>query len=195
VLFGFAGLFVNPMLLLVALFVWIGAGQEAAAVEMKSSFANVRVREAMLTDFRSLSPSQSLGDAADLLLAGTQQDFPVIDHGEVVGVLAHTRLMAALRERGMDTRVGEIMERSFHAASADEDLDAALSRFEPGQATLLPVMWNQKLVGLLTAENVGEFYMIRRALAERGKNRPPVPPVMSVARHLPPSILVRQPGA
>jgi len=194
-LFGFAGLFGNPMLLLIALFVWIGAGQEAAAVEMKSFFAGVSVREAMLTDFRSLSPSQPLGDAARLLLAGSQQDFPVIENGEVVGVLAHARLIEALHERGMDTLVGEVMERTFHATSADEGLDAALGRLEPGHATLLPVMWNRQLVGLLTAENVGEFYMIRRALTEGSGSRPPAPPVIRFPRVLPPRLLVRQPGS
>ena len=113
VLFGFAGLFGNPMLLLIALFVWIGAGQEAAAVEMKSSFAGVRVREAMLTDFRGLSPQDTVGDAARLLLAGSQQDFPVLEKGEVVGVLTHTRLLEALRDRGVNVPVGEVMESDF----------------------------------------------------------------------------------
>ena len=63
-LFGFAGLFGNPMLLFIALFVWIGAAQEAAAVEMKTSFADATVRQAMLTDFKTLSPGQTLADAA-----------------------------------------------------------------------------------------------------------------------------------
>jgi CBS domain-containing protein len=95
----------------------------------------------------------------------------------------------------MDALVGEIMERSYHATSADEDLDAALGRLEPGQATLLPVMWNRQLVGLLTAENVGEFYMIRRALAEGVNLRPPAPPVIRLPRVLLPPLLVRQPGS
>ena len=84
--------------------------------------------------------------------------------------------------------VGDIMERSFRTASADEDLDAALGRLEPGQANLLPVMWNRQLVGLLTAENVGEFYMIRRALAEGAGRRPPA---IRYPRVLPPPLLVR----
>ena len=95
-LFGFAGLFGNPMLLLIALFVWIGAGQEAAAVEMKSSFSGVRVREAMLTDFQTLSPTETVAEAARLLLAGSQQDFPVVENGRVVGVLTHVRLFGSL---------------------------------------------------------------------------------------------------
>ncbi len=195
-LFGFAGLFGNPMLLLIALFVWIGAGQEAAAVEMKSSFAGARVREAMLTDFRGLAPTQPLGDAARLLLAGSQQDFPVIENGNVVGVLAHARLIEALRQRGMEALVSEAMERTFRAASAEEDLDAALGRLEPGQAPMLPVMAGGRLVGLLTPENVGEFYMIRRALAEEGgRARPPAPPVIGLRAVMPPPLLARQPGS
>lgn len=132
VMFGFAGLFSNPMLLLIALFVWIGAGQEATAVEMKSSFAGARVREAMLTDFRGVSPQDTVGDAARLLLAGSQQDFPVIG--------------------------------------------------------------NRQLVGLLTAENIGEFYVVRRALAGGAKPRPPVPPVIRIPRVMPPPLPVRPSG-
>ena len=64
VLFGFVGLFGNPMLLLIALFVWFGAAQEAAAAEMKSSFAGVPVRDAMLTDFPVSRRSDTMGDAA-----------------------------------------------------------------------------------------------------------------------------------
>ena len=194
-LFGFAGLFGNPMLLLIALFVWIGAGQEAAAVEMKSSFSGVRVREAMLTDFRTLSPRETVGDAARLLLAGSQQDFPVVENGRVVGVLTHVRLFEALQGRSADTLVTEVMENEVQTAAPEEELDAALTRVEPGRATMLPVMRNGQLIGLLTAENLGEFYMIRRALAERGKNRPPAPPVIGAPRVVPPPILARQPGA
>jgi Zn-dependent protease/predicted transcriptional regulator len=194
VLFGFAGLFGNPMLLLIALFVWIGAGQEAAAVERKSSFAGVRVREAMLTDFRGLSPQDTVGDAARLLLAGSQQDFPVTERGEVVGVLTHTRLLEALRDRGVNMPVGEVMESDFQMASAEEELDAALGRVEPGRATMLPVIWNRQLVGLLTAENVGEFYIIRRALSCGSGSCPPAPPVIRIPRVMPPPLPIRQPS-
>jgi Zn-dependent protease len=90
--FGFIGLFTNPMLLLIALFVWVGAAQEAAAAEMKASFTGVTVREAMLTDFKVLAPENTLGDATRLILAGSQQDFPVLSNGQFGGMLGHTQL-------------------------------------------------------------------------------------------------------
>jgi hypothetical protein len=178
VLFGFAGLFSNPMLLLIALFVWIGAGQEAAAIEMKSSFAGVPVRAAMLTEFRGWSPQDTIGEAAKLLLAGSQQDFPVVESGEVVGVLTHRRLFEALRERGERALVGHKMEEEFHVANADEPLDSVMTRLEPGCCTTLPGLWRGQLVGLLTAENVGEYFMIPSALRTRDERQtpPPLPP-------------------
>jgi stage IV sporulation protein FB len=57
------------------------------------------------------------------------------------------------------------------------------------------VIEDGRFVGLLTPENVGEFFMIRRALAERDPNRPPAPPVIPVSRGVPPPILARQAGA
>jgi Zn-dependent protease len=194
-LFGIAGLFGNPMLLLIAVFVWIGAGQEAAAVEMKSSFNGARVREAMLTDFRTLSPRESLGDAARLLLAGSQQDFPVVENGRVIGVLTHVRLFEALQGRSPETLVTEVMESDIQIAAPEEELDAAMARVEPGRVTMLPVIRDGQLLGLLTAENLGEFYMIRRALTARVQTRPPAPPVIRTPRVVPPPILARQPSA
>lgn len=195
VLFGFAGLFGNPMLFLIAVFVWIGAAQEAAAIEMKSSFAGARVREAMLTDFRTLTPQDTVEDAARLLLAGSQQDFPVLEHGEVVGVLTQARLLETLRDRGAAVPVDEVMEREVPLVSAEDELDAALGRVEPGRAALLAVVWNRQLVGLLTAENVGEFYMIRRALANADGRRPSTPPDIGGSRRMPPPLLIRQPSS
>ncbi|HNQ87434.1 MAG TPA: site-2 protease family protein [Verrucomicrobiota bacterium] len=198
--FGFAGLFGNPMLLLIAVFVWIGAAQEAAAVEMKTSFAGATVREAMLTDFRTLGPRQTLADAARLVLAGSQQDFPVVDGDSVVGILAHRELFLALREQGELTPVADVMRREFAVLSADAPLETALTPENVAKGLAMPVLDRGRLVGLVTAENVGEFFMIRAALQARGgraalspgsatpsSGRPP--------RWAPPPILGRQPGA
>jgi len=177
VIFGFVGLFSNPMLLLIALFVWIGATQEAAAAQMKSSSTGATVRDAMLTDFRALSPQDSLADATKLLLAGSQTDFPVVDSGRVVGILDHAALFQALRERGDAALVGAVMRPQFVTLQAAQSLDDALAEVRAEGGLTMAVSEEGRFVGLLTPENVGEYFMIRRALA----NRPPpprVPPVI-----------------
>ena len=112
ILFGFIGLQGNPMLIFIALFVWIGAGQEASMVQMKSALAGIPVRRAMLTHFRTLTPTSTLGDAVDLLLTGSQQDFPVVGDGRVEGMLTRSDLVKALTRSGRNATVGDHMARS-----------------------------------------------------------------------------------
>jgi Zn-dependent protease/predicted transcriptional regulator len=183
VLFGLAGLFgTNPMLLFIALFVWIGASQEATAAEMKSSLSSVRVGEVMLTDFRSLAPESTLADATRALLAGTQQDFPVVDAGRVVGVLSRADFLAALQERGQHTPVSAVMRRDCGTISSAALLDEAFRHVHEDSGCTLPVVDGGRLVGLLTAENVGEFVMIRAALERRKPaGPPPIPRVLPFA--------------
>jgi Zn-dependent protease len=183
VVFGFIGLFANPMLLLIALFVWIGASQEAKAVQMRSAFDGVRVREAMLTDFRTLLPQDSLAMATRLVLAGSQKDFPVVERGRVVGLLPHDDLFRALQERGDAVSVERVMLTDYDSLSPDEGLDAALARVRPEKSRTLPVLKDDLLIGLVTMENVGELYMIRSALARRraSSTPPPLPPFITLA--------------
>jgi Zn-dependent protease len=188
--FGFIGLFANPMLLLIALFVWIGASQEAAAAQMKSSFAGATVREAMLTDFRALAPQDSLADATQVLLAGSQTDFPVVREGRVVGILDHAALFQALRERGDRAQVGDVMRSEFATLRPDQSLEAALTEVRTAGGLTMAVVEADRFVGLLTPENVGEFFMIRRALA----HRPPVPPRLPPGFAVPPVIAAWRPG-
>ncbi|HXI51511.1 MAG TPA: site-2 protease family protein, partial [Candidatus Saccharimonadales bacterium] len=75
--FASVGLFTNPFLIFIALFVWIGAAQEASQAQMKSALAGLPVSRVMMTDFRTLAPDDTLARAVEHILAGCQQDFPV----------------------------------------------------------------------------------------------------------------------
>ena len=162
VIFAFCGLFASPMLLFIALFVWIGASQEASAAASKSTLSGVLVREAMLTDVKTLTPDDIVEDATRLLLAGSQHDFPVMVHGRVIGLLLRDDLIDAIRSNGQEVPVSEIMKRDFTDAHPNELLDTAMANNQHGNS--VPVMLSGKLVGLLTAENIGELLMIRRAM-------------------------------
>lgn len=190
VLFAFAGLFGNPMLLLIALFVWAGAAQEATATEMKSSLSGTTVREAMLTDFKTLEPGDSLRDATRLLLAGSQQDFPIVDHGTLVGILPHQDLFLALREKGEHTLVSDVMRSDFATLSANEPLETALAPENVEKGLAMPVLEKGRLIGLVTAENVGEYFMIRSALQSRSYPvEPPSGPPPLPSRLAAPSVV------
>jgi Zn-dependent protease/CBS domain-containing protein len=158
---GFAGFFGNPLLIVVAVFIWLGAGQEASAAATKSALAGLAARRAMLTDFQSLAPDDSLERATELLLSGSQREFPVVEGGRVLGQLTRTELVRALGSQNQSAPVGTAMDRQFVSISADEPLEDALERLQTSGHEAAPVLADGRLVGLLTNENLGEFLMIQ----------------------------------
>ncbi len=169
-LFGFAGLFLSPTLIFIAFFVWIGAAQEASLVQMKTALGGISVRRAMLTDFQTLSLSDPLDRAVRLILSGSQTDFPVLDGDSVVGVLTRNDLLKALTQQSGAT-VAQIMRRDIQTADANEMLEQAFARLQTCGCHTMPVLYDGKLVGLLTSENIGEFLMIQAAMRRRQPTR------------------------
>ncbi len=170
--FGFLGLLGNPFLLFIALFVWVGASQEAAAVQMKTSVSRVPVSRAMLTDFQTLSPADSLRTAVDLVLRGSQADFPVLDRGRLTGVLTRSDLLKGLASHGLEIPVESVVHRQLEVVPPTLMLEHAMVRLHETEHHVLPVMDGTRLVGLLTAENLAEFVMIRGAMEEARRERP-----------------------
>ena len=163
-LFGLIGLLYDPFLVLIALFVWLGAAGEAAEVQLHSMLEGVPVERLMIRNVETLTPRDTLDVALRHVLAGFQQDFPVVDDDEVVGVLTRNALIEGLARHGRDSLVDESMERAFGTATPNEPVESALTRLRESRHASLPVISDHRLAGLLTVENVGEFILIDAAL-------------------------------
>jgi len=166
-LFGLLGLFVNPFLVFIALFVWIGAGQEAAMTQMKAALGGIPLESAMITDFRTLSPNDSLAHAVELLLAGAQQDFPVVEGDTVVGILTRADLLTALARREQQSPVADVMRRDFLTADAADMIEVTFQRLQDHKCHTIPVVRGGRLIGLLTMDNMGEFLCVQAAIGGR----------------------------
>jgi Zn-dependent protease len=162
--FGFLGLFTNPFLVFIALFVWIGAGQEASLVQTKSALGGIPVRQLMITDYRVLAPTEPLDRAVELTLATSQKDFPVVSGERVVGILTQGDLLQALDAQGRASPVSEAMQTSFETADVSEMMEPVFRRLHACACRTLPVLADGRLAGLVTMDNVGEFISIRSAL-------------------------------
>ena len=154
----------QPMLIFIALFVFIGAAEEGARVQTQTLTENVPVRDAMMTRFFTLNRADNLGKAVDLLLAGTQHDFPVLEGPEMVGVLTRRRLFETLSQEGRDPYVSEVMEPAPAPVTPEMPLDEVLQRMAEEGLTMLPVHSGEGLVGLVTTDNTTEYVMVRAAL-------------------------------
>jgi Zn-dependent protease/predicted transcriptional regulator len=162
-LFAFAGLFGNPFLIFIALFVWLAAAQEASFAQIRSGLDGIPVGRVMITDFRVLHPDDLLTRGVEQVESTFQQDFPVIEDGGLVGLLTRNDLAAALKRYGPQARVRDVMQREFVTAEPREMLHSALARLQNCDCHTLPVVQDGKLVGLLTADNLAEALMIQQA--------------------------------
>ena len=157
------GAFVSPIMLIIGLFVWIGAAQEAATTQMKSVLHGVPVAAVMRTDFAALAPGDSLRAAADVARRRAQPDSPVVADQRVVGVLTREDLMRALASRGPAGTVEDAMSRAVETVNVADGADAVLERLQTGACRMMPVTEQGRLVGLLTLDAIAEFLRLSRA--------------------------------
>jgi Zn-dependent protease/CBS domain-containing protein len=164
-LFGAAALlFGQYFLLFIALFVFLGAGQEASFHRQRAIVLGRRAREAMITRFDVLAPQDSLARAAELLLATDQQDFPVVDAwSRVVGILPRKALLRGLAEHGTGGAVLEVMRRDPVSVPPDADLDQVLRLLQASPGSPVLVMDDGGLHGIITLENLTEFMDVTRS--------------------------------
>ena len=166
-LMGLLGLFGNPALLFIAFFVWIGAAQESSAVQLKTQLSGIPVSRVMLTDFEVLSPTDPLSRPTELLLAGSQRDFPVVANATLVGILTRDDLIRALTTQNENMLVSYVMQKQFESIESNQMLEDLSLKMQTSRQNILPVVHNGALVGLVTMENIGEFMMIQNALKAR----------------------------
>lgn len=161
ILIGLYGLLsMQFMLVFIAFFVYVGASQETAAVVGRSLTEGIPVRSAMITDFRTLDHGSTVREAANMLLATSQQDFPVVLGEQVLGLLGRNALLRGMAVDGPDAYIAGIMDREFPRVSPQTALVEAIPLL--GRLSCVLVMDEDRLLGLLTRENVSEFMMLRR---------------------------------
>jgi Zn-dependent protease/CBS domain-containing protein len=160
---GFAGLFGNPLLILIAIFIFLAASAEAGQVQARDLARGYLASQAMITSFQTLNPTSTADDAATLLLRTTQQEFPVTDAaGRLRGVLTREALIRALSERGGATPVLEFMTEDIRTVPANACLDTVLDALQKGPVGVIGVVdGQQRLLGYVTSENIAEMLTIR----------------------------------
>ena len=165
VLFGLAAMFwlAQPLLAVIAIFIWMVAAAEGGSVQLRSALGDTLVHQVMISQLYVLAPTDTLRRAVDYVLAGFQQDFPVVVDGNLVGILTRKDLLKAITDRGQDSRVSEAMRANVMTITPAERVDRALGILQQSGMQTLPVVRDGALVGVLTSDNISEFLMVRAA--------------------------------
>jgi Zn-dependent protease/CBS domain-containing protein len=169
VAFGILGIFTNPMLIIIAIFVFLAASGEASHAQLRAVARGALVSDAMITEFQTLGTQARVSEAVEALIRTTQREFPVVDGGgRLRGVLTRDSMIKALKDQGPDTPVLDVMETDVPTIPARARLESAVKCLtQKGKPVVGVTDAQDRLVGLLTAENLGEMMLVRSALPRR----------------------------
>ncbi|MFL5090355.1 MAG: site-2 protease family protein [Xanthobacteraceae bacterium] len=164
---GFIGLFSNPMLIFIAIFVYLAAASEGQLVAVRAMARGVPVTAAMMTQFATLSPHEHIDHAIETLLRTSQSEFPVVEDGRLVGLLGRNDMIKALKELGPQALVADAMKRDIPTISHRRTLDEAFKLLQEKSVPAVGVIdQNGRLAGLITSETIGEMLMVREAMPQ-----------------------------
>lgn len=154
----------NPLLILVAAFVYFGASAENRDTRIKDVARHVPVADVMITRFATVPIEGRIADATDLLIHSTQHDIPVIDGvGKVIGLLTRNQVLRTLRERGHDAAIADAIHSEVPTVPVHAMLDAAVRLMDDaGTPAVVVVDSAGHPVGLVSLEHLGQRLMLGR---------------------------------
>ena len=158
----------NPMLVLIGIFVYFGARSENVMVQHSELLKDFTVQSAMMTNFVSLNPNDTVKDAADKLLSGSDQDLIVVDNDEAIGIMTRSVIIDSLRANRLQAPVTEVMERNFDTVAIYDRLIEVYAHAQRRKNAFYPVVeakGSNKLRGVIDMNNIQEFVMIRSAMS------------------------------
>lgn len=167
--FGFLGLANgNPLLVFVAIFVYMAAASEVQSSTLEDMTSGLDVADAMETRFAVVPFDASIGDAVNILLSTGQHEFPVVDaFKKPVGLLTRDALIEALRASGESAPITEALKDPAPSVRRRDKLDHGVREMNRLNVSALTVVDEDgAVVGLLTMQNVAEMLMIRSAKPE-----------------------------
>jgi predicted transcriptional regulator len=131
----------------------IGAQVEERSALFQKVLETVHLEDVMLTDFATLSPADTLEDALDKAVHTLQDDFPVVRGSDMVGVISRAGILQALRAEG-NGYVQSVMNRIFEVSTRSETLASAFQKLNSRNLSIIPVVEDQQLVGIVTLQNL-----------------------------------------
>ncbi|MBM3293681.1 MAG: CBS domain-containing protein [Candidatus Aminicenantes bacterium] len=149
-------------LVIIAVFIYLGAGQEGRAAELKDVLDGIRVRQAMTSKVETLRLDSALSEAVDKVLSTLQSDFPVLEEGRLAGLLTEDDLVGGLREFGPEAAVKQVMRRNIETIGPDEPLLEAQRLMGASRVKAIPVMRGGRLEGMISSQDVGEAFLFLR---------------------------------
>lgn len=144
------GLQFNPMLCIIAAFVFFGAGQEIAAQKAARVLDGVHVGDAINPYAPRFTPDTTVAEAMRALISTPYEAFAVEHFGRLVGVATRHAMLEQAQERGPYTYVAGVMQRDVPTVHATDSLEVARYKMEEAGVPFVAVLRDGLFLGVVT---------------------------------------------
>ena len=143
-----------PWMTAAGAFLLLAGSLDRQTVLVENEIDSIRMRDVMLEDFNTLSGADTLEEALDRALHATQDVFPVVRSGSLVGAVSRQGIVEAL-ESGGNGYVQGMMTRGLTMAGPNDPVMTTLKKMVGhGGAQLVPVVEGDRVVGIVTPGNL-----------------------------------------
>jgi len=156
-----------PILLLVAMFVYVAAGAESRATVLRELLKGVTVRELMSTDVRTITPETTVAEFLDRVLTERTTAYPVMERGTVTGVVTLDSIRSVPVDDRETTTVADVMGSSPPTVAPDADAFDALSAMSATAGDRVLVVEEGRFVGQLTTDDFMTAIEVLQGLGPR----------------------------
>jgi Zn-dependent protease/CBS domain-containing protein len=165
--FIFIGIFYNPFLVIIGIFVIMAAQIETNYTDSKYLLKGYKVRDIVIQNFLSLDSKETLATATQLLLNSQSKDFLITKDGRASGTLNRDEIITALSQKKENSSLETIMNTNLVYLDANSLLEDAFETIYKNKSSLLLVLENQELIGILDTENLLEFILIKEVKSKK----------------------------
>lgn len=164
ILFVFYGLFNNPIMVLIGLFIFLGAATEVSQTRNESLLKGFKVKDALMMKFQIIAFDAPLSKAVEKLLNSQSTHFVVVKDDVPIGTLSRNEIIKGLQEGGEHLPIDQIADLNPLRIETEQDMDEAWKKMLTNQKKVAFVIENGHFTGILDQENISEFMMVRSAL-------------------------------
>jgi signal-transduction protein with cAMP-binding, CBS, and nucleotidyltransferase domain len=158
------GLFYNIWLVIIGIFIFLGAGAESEYEEEKSILEMHQVKDVIMHHFTVLKKRDTIPQAVKLLLDGQEKEFIVLEDDVYCGIMTEREIIKGLNEFGKNGLVGEYMLRKNFILHPSMNLKDAYIKMSAEGIPICPVQENGKIIGVLNLENILELLMVEKVM-------------------------------
>jgi len=161
ILMAIVGILINPFLILIAIFVYLGADQESKMVLLNTLLEGINVRDIMTREVKTVNPTDTVDEVLKVMFQHKHMGYPVYKDGELLGIITFHDLSPVPEEK-KHLPVEEFMTRDVLVTSPDEDVATVLEKLNLNNVGRLPVVQDGKLVGIISKTDIMKALEMRK---------------------------------